>query len=134
MRLADIERWSVYFVPMCQHTNPPKDKYVVIAHIAKAAFGFFINSRHTTWMQKRPNLLVCAPTIHASEHTFLRYDSIVNCDTLYKFLDSDINKKLGELSRTAKSDILQAIHSCPILEREHKKLILSRENYPGYET
>jgi hypothetical protein len=133
VRLADIKPWSIYFIPNCAHTDPPKDKYAVIACIDKNPMGFLINSRITPWLQKHHGLLVCDPQIRASEHSFLKHDSFVDCQMIYEFFDWEIERKVGLISKQAKADILKAIHDCPSLERRYKKLILSNENYPGYE-
>lgn len=131
MRLADIQPWYIYRVKSNQ-TDPPKDKYAVIVYIGEDAKGFLINSDLTEWFKKRPYLHVCDPVIQASEHSSLKYDSYVDCQELFSFFDWEVTKKLGAVSKQARTDILNAIHGCPTLERVHKKLILSNEGYPGY--
>lgn len=132
MNLVDIKSWYVYFVPNCKHTTPIKDKFVVIAYIDQNPMGFFINSRITNWIQNRQNLLICVPSIPAADHSFLKHDSYVDCQSIYEFLPQDVDHNIGVVSEKTKSDLLDAIHACPKLERKYKKLILSNEGYPGY--
>ncbi len=131
MDIANIKCWFVYHVKS-NETNPPKLKYAVIACIPKEPMGFLINSHITRWLERHPNLLVCDPIIPLSDHPFLKRDSYVDCQKLFQFHDWEIVKKAGPLSKQAKADILEAIHLCPDLSRQHKRMILRKEGYPGY--
>src|SRR5689334_11476007 len=134
MKLADIQPWCAYLAPHCRHTTDRSNKYVVIVHVDENALGFFINSRLTQWIKDRPRLLVCNSPIFLKENEHVvDYDSFIDCQKIYEFGEHDIEKKLDKISDRAKSDMLKAIDDCPVLERRYKKLILSKEGYPGYE-
>jgi len=126
---SSAQLWQVYHVTNCRHTSPPKDKFVVIVHIDGNALGVFINTRISSWIQARPNLIVCETTISAAEHPFLNYDSWVDCQDLYPYTDAELVSGRGIVSETAKCSILNAIHLCPKLERKYKNAILARENW-----
>ena len=58
--------WHIYFVKRCTHTEPIKDKFVVIVYIGKNPMGFLINSKVTDWLIRRPQLLEAALEKHDS--------------------------------------------------------------------
>jgi hypothetical protein len=132
MNVADVECWSVYFIPNCKHTNIPKDKYVIAACIETDAMAFFINSEPTEWMKSRSFYSKCVVKISKNEHNFLRRDSYVMCDVIKPYTGSEISHFMGIVTNSVKSEMLNAIHLCPLLERKYKQLILSNEGYPGY--
>jgi hypothetical protein len=123
--------WHLYFVQNCRHTRPaPKNKFVVIVHTDNAALGCLINSNLTNWLRNNPHMLVCEVNILASEHSALSYDSYVDCQDLYPFLDSELTSDRGVVSQQARIDILNAIAKCPTIATKHKNAILTRENWP----
>ncbi len=88
--------WHVYFVKNCSHVRPkPKDKFVVIVCIDKEARGFLINSRISSFVQKRPDLLACQAEINAIEDYVLKKDGFVDCSELYEFFEWELKKTRG---------------------------------------
>lgn len=134
MNIADVQTWCAYFIPHCRFLKDRNDKYAVIVHVDQYAFGFFINSRINDWVKDHPKLLPChAPILLQENESIVDYDSFVDCEDVYKFTGKDIDHYMGKISTRAKSDVLRAVDLCPKLERRYKKLILSKEGYPGYE-
>jgi hypothetical protein len=121
--------WHIYLAENCFHTDPPKDKYVVISHIDESIMGFLINSKITPWLSRHPNLVVCEAVITAQGHSFLKYNSFVDCQKIYPFYDWELTRHVGEVSPNAKLSILQALSVCPTLERKYKTAILSRDGH-----
>ncbi|WP_204103219.1 MULTISPECIES: hypothetical protein [Spirulina sp. CCY15215] len=123
----NAKQWEVFFVPSCRYAKPPKDKFIVVAYINPCPHGFFINSKINKFIRNRPNLLSCEAQILVSQHTFLKYDSYVDCRDLFSFVDSDLTRSRGILSLDAQTAILSAVDACPVLEEHHKIKILDRD-------
>jgi hypothetical protein len=98
-------------------------------HIDSVAYGCFINSNISQWLQARPNLLVCEVSIPGLNYHGINHDSWVDCQELYEFTDSELNERIDVVSDTLKEDILNAIHLCPKLPRKYKAAIAQRENW-----
>lgn len=128
MEPRPIQLWHVYFVPKCPYTTPIKDKFVLIACYDKDAMGFLINSKISNWLQNRPPRLVCEAPILAAEHSFLKHDSWVDCQSIFPFYSWDLNRQYGEISAKAKMSVMTAIHACPVLARKYKRIILQNES------
>jgi len=126
MELRDIKLWHVYYAPNCRHILPqPKNKFVVIVCIdGEKLLGFLINSSISNFVRSRPDLLICEVEITAEEHDFLKWNSVIDCHTLYTFYITDFEEERGELSHQAAINVLQAVKDCPTITRKYKQLIL----------
>lgn len=121
-----IERWQAYFLHLCNHTKPhPKPKYIVIVCTKPKILGFLINSRINQYVKDRPHLLPCEVSIDSKRHTFLRYDSYVDCRDVFEFTESELVNKVGEISTEVKDKILDAVRVCPVIKRRDRKAILA---------
>ena len=120
-----VKLWDVYRVPNCRHSDPPKDKFVVIACFDPGAHGFFINSEVNAYYRlvKQEH---CFGSIPASRHPFLRYDSFIDCTTLFPYLDAELVDLVGRLSAEAQSNVRKSVQACKILKRRYKDLILNQ--------
>jgi hypothetical protein len=125
MQYSDIEIWHVYFCPQCRHAIPdPKDKYIIIvAKDSGTIFGCFINSNRTPYVNNRPYLHSCEANIPQVTHSFLIYNSIVDCHTVYSFTANEFSKQLGQIEVATKNTLLQSIYACPVIKTKRKKLI-----------
>lgn len=123
MDIRDIKTWNIYFAPKCRLTRPPKDKFVVVAYIdVDVIYGFFINSKINPFITEN-NLEMCESIITQSDHSFLDYDSHVDCHEIYRFDADDLENHLSKVSENIKEEILKAVKACPTLEIKHQKRI-----------
>lgn len=125
MTQTTIQRWQVYRL-FTEQTKPPKHKYVVLTYTYRGVWhGFFINSKITKFVQKRPRLLVCQVEIDKSTHSFLKRDSWLDCRELYIFSELELAEAqfCGQLDSSAIMDVLEAVEACPVLAPKQKKRI-----------
>lgn len=121
----EVSPWYVYLVENTTYTEPPKDKYVVVVYKEQdCAYGFFINSRISNFIQQRPHLHDCIAQIAQKEHQFLRYDSYVDCRQIFAYPEWRFTTTLGPVGQHAKQAILLALRDCSVLPNKYKKKIL----------
>jgi len=125
-----IEQWQVYHVQNCRHAKPaPKDKFVVVACLDNSVpYGFFINSLIGNYIQKRPLLLVCEARILQAEHSFLAYDSWVDCTGIYAYTVSELQNYRGTLSPNGVQVVMNSVAKCSTLTRRYKRMIQEQHN------
>lgn len=117
--------WRVYHVKDCSHARPiPKDKFVAIVCKDLKRMGFFINTKVHPYIQNHPDLLACQAVIEAENHSFLDYNSYVDCIDLYQFEDAVLVDDCGPISKQAKLEIKRAVANSKLLEKRHRELIL----------
>ncbi|CAD5949645.1 hypothetical protein [Planktothrix agardhii] len=118
-------QWEIFYVKSCRHTDPdPKDKFVLIAYIEPSFYGFLINSKINKYLKNRPYLLCCEAEIIAIEHDFLDYNSYVDCREAFPFKADELIISKGFLSAAGQAEVIKAVGLCPVLEPEHKNIIL----------
>ncbi|NEP57941.1 MAG: hypothetical protein F6K31_13115 [Symploca sp. SIO2G7] len=121
-----VAKWDVFFLHNCRYTQPsPKNKLIVIAYIEPSPHGFLINSKINDYLKNNPRLLPCEALISSSQHSFLKYDSYVDCRDIFAFLEGELVNPRGSISEKAKQTIITAARHCPVLENIHKKRILN---------
>jgi hypothetical protein len=100
---STINYWEVYYVVNCQHTKPqPKNKYVIIACFDdNIPMGFLINSKINEFIKKRADLMKCEVEILQQDHSFLSYNSYVDCRDIFAFSQSDLTDLRGEIAVSA---------------------------------
>lgn len=116
----------------CAFTNPPKPKYLVLACIEPKLLCFLINTEIHSYIKKRPDLLQCQISISQAAHSFLDYDSFIDCkDVIELSLDdvkmqilSDIGRIKKEISAEVKSTIIRTISVSSTITPRLKKWIL----------
>jgi hypothetical protein len=99
-------------------------KFVLIAYIDPSPYGFLINSKINNYIQNRDYLLCCEAEIIASEHSFLKHNSYVDCREAFTFNASELISSRGFLSNAGQAEVIRAVRLCPVLERIHKNRIL----------
>lgn len=122
-----VSDWSVYYIYDCEHTMPPKNKYVVIFGMFDGYYGFFINSEIHPFILKRSHLLPCIADILESSNNWLDHDSYINCGEMFNFGSGELVTKRGVVSSDAKTNIINAVIACPTLELKYKNHLL--QNY-----
>lgn len=122
--MEEIERWQVYHV-YCHQTTPAKFKYVVVVYVtASYCLGFLINSETPRFVSSQPELYPCMVDIRSDQHSFLRYDSVVDCMAPFTFPLQDLTDYRGEVEAGTQQAILRAVEICPRLRRGHRRAIL----------
>jgi len=114
-------------------TNPPKDKYLVIACWGSRPLLFVINSRIHPYIAARPHLSRCQIKLRAADYRFLDHDSYVNSSQVIAFFDqdeirdqllADTGRVKGELQKAAKDAIISAVSGAKTISPRDKKLII----------
>lgn len=116
----------------CGHCIPPKNKYFVVVSIEPSPILLFVNSKLNDYVKNNPSLYPYHTSIKQSEHTFLKYDSWVNCcDPCIEFnldnIEQDMKyggKLCGVLSNIATNSIFEGVKNNPLLKRKIKARIL----------
>lgn len=115
-------------------TNPPKEKYLVLAHPGTRPLLFVINSRIGRFIANRPDLLKCQVKLKVSDYDFLDHDSFVNCgEVIEHFTESEIKNQIvadvyrvkGELTLATKQDIIRVVKSAKTIPNQQKRLIIN---------
>lgn len=60
----------------------------------------------------------------ASEHSFLKYNSYVDCREAFSFNASELINTRNFLSNAGQAKVINAVELCPVLEKIHKNRIL----------
>lgn len=115
-------------------TQPPKEKYLVIAYYSDSPLLFVINSRIHPYIASRPELNASQVEIQAVEYDFLSHDSFIDCSQVIdSFEAAEIRRQvLGELSRikgeltpATTAEIKQVVRAARTISERHKQLILA---------
>lgn len=70
-------------------TNPPKEKYLVIAYYGTNPLLFTINSKIHPYIASRPDLSKCQVSLRAMDYDFLDHDSYINCSKVVDSFSED---------------------------------------------
>lgn len=105
------------FLLRCTHCNPPKMKYYVVVHVDPLKM-FIINSTANDFQQNTPSIIAALAPMFASEHPFLKHDSLIGCHhlsheyslaALQELLARNPKIFLGQLSSRAKAAVSRAL-------------------------
>ncbi len=114
-------------------TNPPKEKFLVIAYYGTKPLLFAINSRIHPFIANRPDLNRRQVKLQTVDYDFLDHDSYINCSEVIDSFDEDEIRQqiLGELSRlkgkltqVTKREIIRVVRGARTISRRNKKLII----------
>jgi hypothetical protein len=125
--MSPIAPWHVYFVAHCRHAKPqPKDKFVVIMCIDSDPCGFFVNSKINQYIYNNAYLLPCEVKLSSTYHSFLAYDSWLDCRDIYRFYQTELTQYRGIVHQSARQDILSGVKNCKVLAKRYKRLIATQ--------
>lgn len=79
--------------------DPPHDKFVLVLSVEPAAFFAFINSKISPFYRDRPHLSAAQVIIDAQNHSFLDYDSYVDCANPFIQEEIDLNRIESQLRK-----------------------------------
>lgn len=128
MLLSDIHTWHIYLDPQCEHTNPVKPKYVVVAAIEdEVIFGFLINSATRKLVLSTPAYAPCDVLLRREDYPFLRKQPVSHIDftQLYKFQAKHFSEGYGRLLEDDLVAFVVAINECPRLSTSQKRSLLA---------
>ena len=115
----------------CGFTNPPKDKFLVVVQ-TEPLWLLIINSVIHSFVQKNQTLLNCQVKIDCAAHTFLEYDSYIDCskiideieiDRVHQILTYHFHNSKGKISDAVKTRIIEAVTNNPLLSSNEKEII-----------
>lgn len=117
--------WRVYRIKKCQHTSPPKPKFVVIACKDEEYMGFLINSEISQFVLNKPYMLACQITLTKAEYNFLFHESFLDCAQLFPFRDSELVIGLEMISDKTKAEIKEVVSKAKTITKYQRELILN---------
>jgi len=117
--------WRVYRVKNCRHTNPPKDKFIVIVCIDVECMGFLINSTISAFILKKPYMAECQVALSKSDYGFLFHDSYLDCAQIYAFKYAELIVGLGLVNDKTKAEIKTVVSKAKTIEKRYQELILN---------
>lgn len=117
----------------CDFTTPPKYKYLLIGCCEPELLVLMINSEINTFIQQRPELLACQVDIPAMDHSFLQWDSVVNCIDAKDAINISALKEAvqlryndvykGRLQNYCIRNVIDAVNLSPTMTGRQKKWI-----------
>lgn len=117
--------WRAYRVKNCRHTNPTKDKLVVIVCRDAEYMGFLINSTISKFIVKKPYMAECQIVLSKSDYGFLFHDSYLDCAQIYAFEDAELMVGLELVNDKTKAEIKTIVSKAKTIAKCHQNLILN---------
>lgn len=121
----------------CDFFDPPKYKFLVLGCIEPQPVLFAINSRVSPYITARQHLAECQVMLYQSAHSFLKYDSFLDCTTaICEFSIEDLVDQLsqgfhnmkGRLTESDLQAVIQAVSRSVTLETRIKQQVLQSLN------
>lgn len=123
------------FYLFCNFTNPPKNKFLVLACPTGKPLFLVINSEISAFISKRDHLRECQVVIHKEDHhCFSKAYSYVDCSevidkfTLQDVLDQCVNQDMGRIKEMItveeRNNIIAAIDKSETIIEIYKKRML----------
>lgn len=116
----------------CDFTDPPKNKYLVVACVEPKLLVFVINSDIPPFARSNPDLLACQLELCASDNSFLHHNSYINCgeveysldkDEIMQQISTDMDRVKGELAVAIKKDIVRIVQTARTISRKYAEWI-----------
>lgn len=114
--------------------RPPKHKFcVLVGQSGTDQLLFLINSKVSTFIHNRPDMVKCQVELARADHTFLSHDSFLDCAQEFVFPSVDILDILhrdsrcyrGALSDDARQQALAAVKHARTIRRDYQGIIIS---------
>lgn len=121
------------FLP-CDFPENPHPKHMILLHKADTPLFFFINSEINDFINQRQHFKDCQVEIKRNpNHTFLDYDSWLNCaeiknlfslDEVFNLLFEDLDRIEGDVDSHIRQEICRIMHKKPkTISYVHRKII-----------
>lgn len=123
----------------CEFTTPPKHKFLVLGCVEPDPILFAINSKVSPYIAARQHLAQCQVMLYQSDHSFLKYDSFLDCtaairdfglDDLTAQLVADFSNIKSRLTEADREAVIKAVSCSVTLEERVKKLVLQSLTRP----
>src|SRR2546427_12604373 len=121
----------------CDFFDPPKYKFLVLGCVEPEPILFAINSRVSPYITARQHLAECQVMLYQSAHSFLKYDSFLDCTTaicdfsiedIVDQLSQDFSNMKGRLTEPDRQAVIQAVSRSVTLETRIKQQVLQGLN------
>jgi len=120
-----ISPWHIYRVNNCQHTTPPKSKYIAVVCLNPNPYGFLINSQISQFIQNSPALLSSQVAIVAERYSFLQHDSYINCAQIFSFRSGELHS-VQDIQNNTRKAIERVVDNSKLIEPIYKRLICGK--------
>lgn len=119
---------------LCDFTDPPKEKFLVLASRGTTPLLFVINSGLRPFVRDHPARRACQVCIASADHDFLRHDSFIDCinvvdsmteEEIVDQVVNDLARVKGILSSTTRLQVLEIVGKSRTISRAHKARIIS---------
>ncbi|MEN4889212.1 hypothetical protein [Erwinia billingiae] len=121
----------------CDFTTPPKNKYLVVC-CCDPLLVLLINSEISEFIQARPTLLQSQVDVAQADHSFLEWDSFINCIEAHQAFNLEVVKEQiardyretlrGEIAEYCMREVYRAVSASQTMSRRHKASILEAMN------
>jgi hypothetical protein len=117
----------------CDFTDPPKNKYLVVACSGDSPLLFLINSLAYAWTG-RPSVSASQVELSAAEHPFLEHDSHLDCSLVIAYMSeeevlaqlrADPSRIVGKLAGPARAQMITVVQAATTIRCEHKTMIVA---------
>lgn len=117
----------------CNFLTPPKYKFLLLGCAEPEPVLFAINSRVSRYITARQHLAECQVMLYRNDHSFLAYDSFLDCttairdftlDNLVEQLATDFRNSKDKLSAKDREAVIKAVSQAVTLEERVKKWVL----------
>jgi len=108
----------------CSFTNPPKNKFFVIASTRPLVLLFIVNSEVNDFIKNRLVLFDCQIHLIAKDYSFLDHDSYLAChEIINHFTDEqvraqivkDFSRHKGKITQQTRDDIINVLNKSQVL-------------------
>ena len=125
----------------CDFTDPPKDKFFLVASINPLVLLFIVNSNIRPFIANRPKLLESQVLLKPQDYGFLDHDSYLAChevinyfslDDIIEELNKDLSRIKGSLTVATRDEIVKILNKNMSLTLEQRVIITKSLNSITY--
>ena len=118
----------------CPFTNPPKEKYIVVADLSDPPLLIVVNSSVHRFIAERPRLLASQVLLPQADYPFFRHDSHLDCSTIIDTMNfdeitaqliADTSRIVGQLTSNSVAQARSSIQQAPTVSQVHAGRILA---------
>ena len=127
----------------CDFTEPPKNKYFLVASINPLVLLFVVNSNVNTFIQNRPKLFEAQILLKQTDYSFLDHDSFLACHEIIsrftlkeikEIIFKDLSRIKGFLSQANRDEIVKILNKNMTLTLEQRVNIINGLSAISYDT
>ena len=123
----------------CDFTAPPKNKYLLLAHVGSPPLLFIINSSIPAFVREKHWLSSCQVKLAATDYECLSHDSHLDCSEVITAFDgqamrnqllADVRRLKESISADTKRQVLRAVTGAYTISGVHKSMVLNSLQRP----